>query len=99
MFDTAPDLFSLFPDTLTFFFRDDLRPQKPYGLLGTGEEWDKEWEPGPSFAVHTAPELCHVDLNNDYTVTKPRCFFSLGVISTCTREKAGVLYTALFPSF
>ena len=24
------------------FFRGALRPQKPYGLLGTGEEWDRE---------------------------------------------------------
>ena len=27
---------------LSFFFHGALRPQKPYGLLGTGEEWDKE---------------------------------------------------------
>ena len=27
-----------------FFFHGALRPQKPYGLSGTGEEWDS---PGP----------------------------------------------------
>ena len=29
-----------------FFFHGALRPHKPYGLLGTGEEWDREREPG-----------------------------------------------------
>ena len=27
---------------VTSFFRGALRPQKWYGLLGTGEEWDRE---------------------------------------------------------
>jgi len=32
----------------SFVFRAALRPQKPYGLLGTGEEWDRGWEPRPT---------------------------------------------------
>ena len=28
-----------------FIFLGALRPQKPYGSFGTGEEWDKEWRP------------------------------------------------------
>ena len=31
-----------------FFLLWCLRPQKPYGLLGTGEEWDRECEPRPA---------------------------------------------------
>ena len=30
-----------------FFFHGALRPQKPYGLLGSGDEWDWEWQPKP----------------------------------------------------
>ena len=30
-----------------FFFQCVLRPQKPYGLSGTGEEWHWEWESRP----------------------------------------------------
>ena len=32
----------------SFFFHGALCPQKPYGLFGTGEEWDREWEPRPT---------------------------------------------------
>ena len=42
---------------LSFFFRGVLRSQKPYGLLGTGEERDRERQPGPTFSVHTALDL------------------------------------------
>ena len=35
-------------------FHGVLRPQKPYGLLAMGEEWDKEREPRPT-ALFTQP--------------------------------------------
>ena len=38
-------LFASALHVIIFLCRGDLRPQKPYGLLGTGEEWDREWEP------------------------------------------------------
>jgi len=42
----------------THLLHGSLRPQKPYGLLGTEEEWNKENRaPGPP-SVPTAPELC-----------------------------------------
>ena len=30
------------PHIFLVFFRGALRSQKPYGLLGTGEQWDRE---------------------------------------------------------
>ena len=35
-------------------FHGALHPQKLYGLLGTGEEWDREWEPW-STSLFTQP--------------------------------------------
>ena len=40
-FHTAPDLWAVDSFFLSFF-HGAIRPQKPYGLLGTGEEWDRE---------------------------------------------------------
>ena len=40
---TAPELW-----LCVFFFHGALQPQKQYGLSGTGEEWDGEWEPWPT---------------------------------------------------
>ena len=31
-----------------FFFRGALCPRKPYGLLETEDEWEREWEPRPT---------------------------------------------------
>ena len=43
-----------------FFFQGALHPwQKPYGLLGTGEEWDMEWEPSPFPCSHSSAKVCH----------------------------------------
>ena len=42
------------------FFHGAFRPQKPYGLLGTREEWDREWEPespGPPACSHSSCAL------------------------------------------
>ena len=39
------------------FFHGTLCPQKPQGLLGTGEEWDRECEPRPSPCSHSSSEL------------------------------------------
>ena len=33
---------------LVFFLHGVLRPQTPYGLFGTGEEWEREREPRPT---------------------------------------------------
>ena len=38
------------------FLRGALRPQKPLGSLGTGEESDREREPGPTSSLFTG--LC-----------------------------------------
>ena len=40
-------------DRPNIFFHGALRPQKPYGLLGTGEEWDGEREPRPTTSLFT----------------------------------------------
>ena len=41
-----------------FFFRGAWRPQKPYGLLGTGKEWGKEGMRAQThLPLHTVPEL------------------------------------------
>ena len=42
------------------FFHSALRPQKPYGLTGTGEEWHG-MRAQAHLPVHTAPELCNSD--------------------------------------
>ena len=42
------------------FFHSALRPQKPYGLIGTGEEWHG-MRAQTHLPVHTAPELCNSD--------------------------------------
>jgi len=50
--DTAPS-----SETSPFFY-GALRPQKPYGLLRSGEEWDGECRRARAHGpVHTAPEL------------------------------------------
>ena len=38
-------------------FHGALRPQKPYGLLRTGDEWVREQEPSLPPPLHTTPEL------------------------------------------
>ena len=44
---TPPQPKSVTVNSKLLFFRT-LRPLKPYGLLGTGEEWNKEWERRPT---------------------------------------------------
>ena len=47
MLTNEPSVYLLHRPDNTFFFRGALRPQKRYGLSGTGEEWDRERELRP----------------------------------------------------
>ena len=47
---TAPEL-----------FRGASRPQKPYGLSGTGKEWARKWEPRPT-SLFTSSQVLKVSL-------------------------------------
>ena len=64
---TAPVNLTPEKEQVSFFsFHGALRPQKLYGLFGTEEEWDRDWEPRPTslFTYLLISEdsfsLCHI---------------------------------------
>ena len=73
---TAPELFFIFIYFFLLLFYDALSPQKPYGLLGTGKEWDREREPRPTtLSTHAAPEV--------WKKSRPICGMDLQYNSSC----------------
>ena len=73
---TAPVNLTPEKEQVSFFsFHGALRPQKPYGLFGTEEEWDREWEPRPtSLFRHLLISEVRFNLCRIYTLQLLNCF-------------------------
>ena len=89
--------------TLTLLCRGALRPQKPYGLLGTREEWDRQWDLGPPPCSHgywTLTVLFRSPLKKEKEKEKKKKRFFLKIrqqftiISFCEPNWPGWWYTS-----